>query len=262
MGRELEVAVEAARASGEVLRRSFGTDLNVRFKGPVDLVTEVDVESERVAKAILREAFPDYAVLAEESGRTRGTENARWIIDPVDGTTNYAHGLPLVAVTIALEVAGELEVGVVYNPILEEMFVAERGGGATRNGAPIGVSDTDDLSLALIVSGFPYDRALVPEALELWNEFTLRSQGMRRLGSAALDICYVATGQFDGYYEVSVFPWDIAAAVLVLTEAGGRVSDYSGEALDIESGRIVASNGRIHDQMVEITRRSLAGRRA
>ncbi len=254
MATELSAAVEAARAAGEVLRRGFGRDIAVGFKGLVDLVTEADLDAERVIKQVLSERFPAYGFWAEESGRSEGEADARWIIDPIDGTTNYAHGVPLVATSIGLQKAGEVVLGVVYNPLMEEMYVGERGKGATLNGEPLRVSDTEEMIRALLVSGFPYERDRIPATLELWGKFTMLSQGMRRLGSAALDVCWVAAGRFDAYYERGVFAWDIAAGSLILTEAGGTVTNYDGSPLDLDRREIVATNGRLHPAMIELTR--------
>ena len=253
MTKELEGAISAAREAGEVLREGFGRQHSVRYKGEVDLVTEVDEQAERVIKEILLGAFPSYEMLAEESGRSSGQEDARWIVDPLDGTTNYAHGLPIFAVSIALERAGEVVVGVVHDPIREETYLAERGGGATLNGEPIRVSDNDELIQALIATGFPYDRAEMPEALELFGRFAAITRGMRRLGSTALDLCYVAAGRLDGYYERGIWAWDIAAGGLILEEAGGKVTDYRGAGLNLEGRQIVASNGYLHSAMMELT---------
>jgi myo-inositol-1(or 4)-monophosphatase len=251
--KELEGAISAAREAGEVLRKGFGWQHSVRYKGEVDLVTEVDEQAERVIKEILLGAFPSYGMLAEESGRSSGQEDARWIVDPLDGTTNYAHGLPIFCVSIALERAGEVVVGVVHDPMRQETYLAERGGGATLNGEPIRVSDTDELIQALIATGFPYDRAEMPEALELFGRFAAITRGMRRLGSTALDLCYVAAGRLDGYYERGIWAWDIAAGGLILEEAGGKVTDYRGAGLNLEGRQIVASNGYLHSAMMELT---------
>jgi myo-inositol-1(or 4)-monophosphatase len=192
-------------------------------------------------------------MLGEEGGETAGEEDARWVVDPLDGTTNYAHGLPMFAVSIALEKAGEVVAGVVHDPIREETFVAERGRGARLNDESIGVSETDELVRALVVTGFPYDRDEVPAAVELFGRFSVLAQGMRRLGSAALDICYVASGRVDAYYERGIHAWDIAAASLVLQEAGGTVTDYGGRPFEMEGGELVASNGPLHPALVELT---------
>jgi myo-inositol-1(or 4)-monophosphatase len=251
--KELETAMLAARDAGEVLREGFGRQHSVRYKGKVDLVTEVDEQAERVIREILLGAFPSYGMLAEESGSSSSEEDTRWIVDPLDGTTNYAHGLPIFAVSIALERAGEVIIGVVHDPMREETFIAERGGGATLNGEPIRVSDTEEPIRALIATGFPYDRAEMPEALELFGHVAAVTRGIRRLGSTALDLCYVAAGRLDGYYERGIWEWDLAAGALILEEAGGKVTDYRGGALDLEGRQIVASNGALHAAMTTLT---------
>ena len=246
------MAIAAAEAAGEILRSGFGGEQAVRYKGEVDLVTEVDERSERVIGELLREAFPGYGMLAEEGGRLPGADDARWIVDPLDGTTNYAHGLPIFAVSIALERADEVVLGVVHDPIRGETYVAERGGGATLNGEPIRVSDTEEPIRALLVTGFPYDRADMPAALELFGRLTVLTQGVRRLGAAALDLCYVAAGRLDAFYERGLHAWDIAAGGLILEEAGGKVTDYRGRDLDLEGGEIVASNGPLHSKLLSV----------
>jgi myo-inositol-1(or 4)-monophosphatase len=250
---ELKVALEAALRAGGVLRDGFGLRPEIRYKGEVDLVTETDERAEEVIREVLLGAYPSYGVLGEEGGETAGEEDARWIVDPLDGTTNYAHGLPVFAVSIALERAGEVVVGVVHDPIREETFVAERGRGARLNDEGIGVSETDELVRALVVTGFPYDRGEVPAAVELFGRLSVRAQGMRRLGSAALDICYVAAGRLDAYYERGIHVWDVAAAGLVLEEAGGRITDYKGRPFEMEGGEMVASNGPLHPVLIELT---------
>jgi myo-inositol-1(or 4)-monophosphatase len=257
--RELQAAVEAARAAGEVLRGAFGGEQEIRYKGEVDLVTDVDERAERMISEMLRETFPEYGILAEESGRTAGEGEARWIVDPLDGTTNFAHALPIFSVSIALERAGEVVLGVVHDPMAGETYVAERGAGSTLNGESIGTSDTDELGRALLVTGLPYDRADMPPALELFGRIAMVSQGMRRLGSAALDLCYVAAGRLDAYFERGIHAWDIAAGSLILEEAGGRVTDYLGRKPDLEGGEIVASNGPLHEALIELTSEELPG---
>jgi myo-inositol-1(or 4)-monophosphatase len=253
LSKELEAAVAAAKAAGEVLRNSFGQHQEVTYKGEVDLVTKADENAEQTIKEVLQENFPDYGMLAEESGRFEGEVNSRWIIDPLDGTTNYAHGFPVFSTSIALERDSEVVLGVVHDPIANETYTAERGSGATLNGEPIGVSDTDALIRALLATGFPYDRDEVPIALDIFGQFAMRTQSMRRLGSAALDLCYVAIGRLDGYYERGVKAWDIAAGVLILREAGGKVSDYLGHQLDLKIGEVVASNGPLHPSLISVT---------
>jgi myo-inositol-1(or 4)-monophosphatase len=249
---ELEAALSAARRAGEVLRAGFGTEYAITYKGEVDLVTEIDEEAEQVIRKELLGTFPSYGMLAEEGGELAGEVDARWIVDPLDGTINYAHGLPIFCVSVALERAGEMVLGVVHDPIREETFVAERGRGATLNGEPINVSNTDELIRALIATGFPYDRAEMPEALEHFGRFAATTQGIRRLGSAALDLCYVASGRIDGYYERGIWTWDLAAGSVILEEAGGKLTDYRGGVLDLEGREIVASNGRLHRSIVRL----------
>jgi myo-inositol-1(or 4)-monophosphatase len=251
LARELEVAVAAAEAAGEVLRSGFGREQTVKYKGKVDLVTEVDERAEAVIGEMLRGAFPGYGMLAEEGGRRLGEGDSRWIVDPLDGTTNYAHGLPIFAVSIALERTGEVVLGVVHDPMRGETYVAERGGGATLNGEPIRVSDTDEPIRALLVTGFPYDRSDMGTAVELFGRLTELTQGVRRLGAAALDLCYVAAGRLDAYYEKGLHAWDVAAGSLILKEAGGRITDYRGREVDLEGRERVASNGLLHPVLLE-----------
>jgi myo-inositol-1(or 4)-monophosphatase len=252
--KEFEAAISAARKAGEVLREGFGWQHSVRYKGEVDIVTEVDERAERLITEILLGAFPDYGMLAEEGGWLSGQEeDIRWIVDPLDGTRNYAHGLLIFCVSIALEKRGEIVLGVVHDPMREETYTAERGVGATLNGEPIRVSDTDEPIRALIATGFPYDHAQMPEALELFGRFEALTRGMRRFGATALDLCYVASGRLDGYYERGIWAWDIAAGSLILEEAGGKVTDYRGGELDLEGREIVASNGALHPAMTKLT---------
>ena len=257
MARELEVAVAAAEAAGEVLRNGFGRQYRIEHKGEADLVTEADEEAERRIAEVLGEAFPDYGVLTEESGQTEGRSDARWIVDPLDGTTNYAHGVPFFSTSVALEKAGEVVAGVVHDPMANETYAAERGGGATLNGEPMGVSGTDEPARALLgTRGTSFaDR---PEELEtgldLFGRLAGLARGMRRLGSGALDLCYVAAGRLDGCYEQGFSAWDVAAGVLIVEEAGGKVTDRRGGRLDPEeSGGLVASNGPLHPALLRVT---------
>jgi myo-inositol-1(or 4)-monophosphatase len=253
VSKELDTALLAARKAGEVLRAAFGIEHDITYKGEVDLVTEVDAEAEQVIRNELLGTFPTHGMLAEEGGELVGEADARWIVDPLDGTTNYAHGLSIFCVSIALERAGEVVLGVVHDPMGEETFIAERGRGATLNGDPINVSDTGELIRALIATGLPYDRAEMPEALELFGRFATTTRGMRRLGSTALDLCYVAAGRLEGYYERGIWPWDLAAGSVILEEAGGRLTNYRGDKLDLAGREIVASNGRLHSAMTRLT---------
>jgi len=254
LAKELETALEAARRAGGVLREGFRARPEIKYKGEIDLVTDTDERAEEVIREVLLGAFPDYGLLGEEGGETTGGEDARWIVDPLDGTTNFTHKLPMFAVCIALEKAGEVVLGVVYDPINEATFIAERGRGARLNDEPIGVSDAEELVRALIVTGFPYEREEVPAAVDLFGRFATRAQGMRRLGSAALDLCYVAAGRLDAYYERGIHAWDVAAAGLILEEAGGRITDYKGDPFELDGEEMVASNGPLHPALIEITR--------
>ncbi len=254
MVRELEVAIAAAEAAGEVLRSGFGQEHQTEYKGEAELVTEADEEAERAIMEVLREAFPDYGILTEESGELEGEGDTRWIVDPLDGTTNYVHSLPYFCTSIALEREGQIVVGVVHDPMAEETYAAQRGGGAILNGRPIRVSETDESTRALLGSSFPDDPEEIPLGLDLFERFTNLSRGMRRLGSGALDLCYVAAGRLDGCYEQGFSAWDIAAGVLILEEAGGETTNYQGGRLDLEESEgLVASNRLLHPMLVSVT---------
>jgi myo-inositol-1(or 4)-monophosphatase len=223
----------------------------VRHKSAVDLVTDVDLQSEQEVCGSLLAAFPSHTIVGEEGGARVGSDTRfRWIVDPLDGTTNYAHGFPFFCVSIGLEVAGELTLGVVYAPLLDELFVAERGRGATLRGQPIQVSDTDRLAQALLATGFPYDRSLFGRAFRSFETLSLSSQAVRRAGSAALDLCYVACGRLDGYWEHHVKAWDVAAGALLVTEAGGLVTRIEGATFEVDGGEVLASNGILHAELV------------
>lgn len=249
----LAAATSIARGAGEVLRAHFGQALTIEHKGEIDLVTEADRASEGHIVSRLRTAFPDHAILAEEGSGTARAGRPRWLVDPLDGTTNFAHGYPLFAVSIALEVEGRIEVGVVHDPCRDETFAARRGAGATRNGAAMRVSAIEQLSRALLVTGFPYTIHERPEpTVGLLRRFLMAGQGLRRDGSAALDLCYVAAGRFDGFWELELKPWDVAAGSLIVEEAGGRVTNLDGSRFAIDAGAILATNGRLHDAMLTI----------
>ena len=247
----LAVAIEAAHLSGSYQRYHFASHLDIDLKGDKDLVTEVDRESERLIVEHLLTAFPHHGILAEEGQYPRGGSAYCWIIDPVDGTTNYAHGFPWFCSSIALEVDGELVVGVIHNPVQGDLFTAAKGGGAFHNGRPIHVSQRAPLRNALLATGFPYDCATDPDNnFEAFMLFQKNARGIRRAGAAALDLAWVAAGRLDGFWELKLKPWDVAAGVLMVREAGGRVSTYDGSSYHHTCHRIVASNGIIHDEMV------------
>ncbi|QYO65840.1 inositol monophosphatase family protein [Leptolyngbya sp. 7M] len=248
----LNFAIETARDAGQLLLEKFGRITAVTKKGDINLVTEADLASEELIIERIRSHFPKHGILAEESGSS-GDVNAdaewKWIIDPLDGTTNYAHGYPCFAVTLALEHCGEVIVGVTFDPTRNEMFAAEKGCGATLNGKSIRVSSTENLSDSLIVTGFPYDFKRKDDFASHLTAFLLNSRGVRRDGSAAIDMAYVACGRFDGFWEEGLNPWDMAAGKLLIEEAGGWITNYDGSAFSIYRPPILASNGRIHKEM-------------
>jgi myo-inositol-1(or 4)-monophosphatase len=250
--RARRVAIDAARSVGDLQRSRIDTILEVRHKGLVDLVTDVDVESEkRVSDAILS-AFPTHTILGEEGGTHGGSDTRfRWIIDPLDGTTNYTHGFPLFCVSIGLEVDSRLTLGVVYGAMLDELFVAELGRGATLNGKPIRTSETAELRKAMLATGFPYDRSELGRALRSFESLSYASQAVRRVGSAALDLCYVACGRFDAYWEHHVSAWDMAAGALMVLEAGGQLSGTDGSDFSVDAGQVLATNGSLHRAMAD-----------
>jgi myo-inositol-1(or 4)-monophosphatase len=250
---EAEVALEAARRAGELLKEGFGSNRGFSLKSSrLDLVTEYDRAAEELIIEVIRARFPEHGLLAEEGSSYRANSEYRWLIDPLDGTTNFAHGYPIFAVSIALARGEELLLGVVYNPALEELFFAERGRGATLNGKPIRVSMVDKLSGALLATGFPYDPGRIGANLRLFERFIYRAQAIRRDGSAALNLCYVACGRFDGFWELDLKPWDIAAGALIVREAGGMVTAFSGGELDLYGNEVLASNGKIHEEMIAV----------
>ena len=249
----LDFAVTTAREAGAVLCDYYRTGVTVKYKGEIDLVTEADHASEALILKRIRSAYPDCAILSEESGASANTSSAVWIADPLDGTTNFAHGLPIFSVTLALVVNGVIEVGVTFNPIGGELYTAQRGQGACLNGERLQVSSAASLDRALLVTGFPYDRRTNPDNnIRQFTDFSLRAQGVLRLGSAALDLAAVAAGRLDGYWEFKINPWDIAAGCLLVTEAGGRVTAPDGSPFDLFARKIVASNGLIQNEMVAL----------
>jgi len=252
--REFIGAGEAVvREAGLYLRTNLGRRVDASFKGTVDLVTPFDVGAQEILVGRLAAAFPTHGFLAEEGLARAGSSDCRWIIDPLDGTTNYAHAFPVFSVSAALECAGRLVLGFVYDPMREEMFRAEAGRGAFLNGAPVHVSGASDLDRSLLATGFPYDVRTSPvNNLGHWGHFVVRAQAIRRCGSAALDLSYVACGRFDGFWELKLKPWDMAAGALMVAEAGGRVTDLEGKAFALEAPGIVATNGLIHPVVVEI----------
>jgi len=252
----LATAVEIVLRAGEIQMSRRESGFHIDKKGTIDLVTEVDLECENMCRALLAERFPEHDILAEELSSGPGqprTSRFRWVFDPLDGTTNYAHGLPVFCASLALEIDGRAEVGAIYDPTRKELFTGERGHGAFVNGRRLRVSETASLLDALLVTGFPYDvhQKLVP-LLAMFGAFLGQARAVRRLGSAALDLCYVAAGRFDGFWEQTLKPWDVAAGALIVEEAGGRITGMDGSRFDPAAAHLVASNGQIHAAMLDV----------
>jgi myo-inositol-1(or 4)-monophosphatase len=251
----LNFAIETARDAGQILIEKYGRKINISKKGEINLVTEADLASEELIIERIQSYYPKHSILAEEAGNAvviGGDNTWKWIIDPLDGTTNFAHGYPCFCVTLALEHDTEIVLGVTFDPTRNELFAAERGHGASLNGKPIRVSETEALSEALIVTGFPYDFKRRDDFARHLTRFLVESRGVRRDGSAAIDMAYVACGRFDGFWEEGLNPWDMAAGLLLIEEAGGQVSGYKGANFNIYEPPIVASNGLIHSQMLDV----------
>jgi myo-inositol-1(or 4)-monophosphatase len=258
----LEVARDSARIGGEILLSGFRLlkKEQVRTKGAGDFVTEMDHRSEEAVIRRIRESYPDHEILAEESGAGPGRGGMRWIIDPLDGTTNYVHGVPFFCVSVAVERDGITEAGVVFDPVHRETFWAVRGGGAFLNGPAIHVSGKTVLSEGFFASGFPWrSKEYLDPYLASFKDLFETSSGIRRMGSAAIDLCYTACGRFDGFWEMKLKPWDIAAAALILTEAGGVVSDFRGGDRYMESGNVAAANPSLHPGLLAVVTRHLRG---
>ncbi len=251
----LPIAEAIARRAGAVVREGFGHVRQVRQKGVIDLVTEFDQRSEEVIVSALQKEFPEHAILAEETGLHQRTSEYQWVVDPIDGTTNFAHAFPLFAISLGL-LRGKVPVaGVIYDPLHDELFAAALGQGATLNGRPIHVSSQARLEHALLATGFAYDIRTNPRNnLAQFAQFQLRTQGVRRLGSAALDCAWTALGRLDGYWEFGIKPWDIAAGGLLVREAGGRATSTAGDEEFISTGTIVVSNGLLHEQILRVLR--------
>lgn len=252
----LTTAIEAVVDAGELQRARFGTAMRVDKKGTIDLVTEVDLAVERTFRALIAERFPDHQVLAEEfGGSATAPAGPCWVFDPIDGTTNYAHGLPIFCASLALEIDGVAQVGAVFDPNRQELFTAERGGGAFLNGRPLRVSSAAALVDALLVTGFPYDvQQRLDEIVGLFSDFIGRARAVRRLGSAAIDLCWVAAGRMDGFWERDLKPWDIAAGALIAAEAGGQVTNFAGAPFTSRGHDVLATNGQLHSAMLEVIR--------
>ena len=251
--KELDVARQAAREAGETLKHLFGRVHHVTKKGRTDLVTEADFAAEKIITDMIHKSFPQDGFVAEETGEHASNASRIWFIDPLDGTVNFAHAFPFFAVSIGLQVSGDAVLGVVFNPYMDEFFEAAKGSGAFLNGKAIHVSSTSDLVDSLLAVGFPYTLHQNPHrVMDHMKKMAVLAQAIRRLGSAALDLCYVAAGKLDGYWEEGLKPWDTAGGMIIVREAGGIVSDYQGNPFSPDKGTIVASNPSIHPAMLEV----------
>ena len=253
-----DLAVKAAKSAGEITLNYFNKNIEIGYKGNLDndLVTEVDRKSEKCIIDMIKDKYPEHIILAEESGLTGASSDVKWVIDPLDGTVNYAHGVPIFSVSIGVEVNGEIVVGVVFDPTRNELFTAKKGEGAFLNGKRIAVSNSTELSKSMLVTGFPYNVKENPfNCIEIFKNFLLSSRALRRLGSAALDASWVAASRFDGFYEVMLQPWDSAAGALLVTEAGGKTTSFSSDDFSIYEKGILFTNGKIHKQMQELLSR-------
>ena len=251
--RFLEAAQESAERAGGMLRKNIDASRKIEYKGAVNLVTNFDRQAQQIVFEHLSSRFPEHDFLAEEDLCEEKGSEFRWIIDPLDGTTNYAHRFPIFCVSLALELNGQITLGVIYDPMRDEMFSAVRGKGATLNGKQVSVSLERELDKSLLSTGFPYDvRESKENNLDHFRHFVTRTQAVRRCGAAAIDLCYIACGRFDGFWELKLSPWDVAAGALIVEEAQGRVSDFQGDEFSIYGREILASNNLIHDQMIAV----------
>ncbi|MFA3782766.1 inositol monophosphatase family protein [Melioribacteraceae bacterium 4301-Me] len=250
----IEKIINISKEAGEIIRDGFGKHKSVEFKtNSSNLVTEIDKESEKLIINFIEKEFPAHTIIAEETGHLEKNSEYTWIIDPLDGTTNFAHGLPIFSVSIGLLKKNEVVCGVVYDVMNDIVYSSEKGGGSFKNALKISVSTNSNLEESLLVTGFPYDIKNNPhKAIEKFAGFLKAARAIRRLGSAALDMCYVASGIFDGFWEVQINPWDIAAGKLIVEEAGGLVTDFNGKPMDVFSPQMLASNGYIHNSMLQI----------
>ena len=246
------VAQELALEAGQFLLSRFRSDFEISKKGRINLVTEIDLRAEEMIVSRIRREFPDHEILAEEEGSHVGNSSYKWVVDPLDGTTNYAHGYRFFCVSIAVEVENRPVLGVVYDPVTEELFSALRGQGAFLNERRVSVSSQDRLIDSLLCTGFSYDDQKIRENLKLFNRIILHTQAVRRDGSAALDLCYVACGRFEGFWELSLHPWDVAAGTLIVAEAGGLVTSFDGAVCTIYDQKILATNGKIHPDLIKL----------
>lgn len=252
----LNVAIEAAKEAGKYVMQNLGKVREIQQKSGQEknLVTEIDKHSEEIIIEIIKRHYPNHDILAEESGSKKGAHSDfKWIIDPLDGTTNYTHGFPVFCISIGVEYKGEILFGVIYDPNINDLFTAEKNVGAFLNGEKISVSKTGSLRESLLVTGFPYNITENPNhAIEHFLNFLMEAQGVRRMGSAAIDLAYVAAGRYEGFWEGSLNPWDMAAGAILITEAGGKITDFTGSPFSIYKKEVIASNGFVHDEMLRV----------
>lgn len=250
----IDKIIEISREAGEIIREGFGKKLTLEYKSNVsDFVTNIDKAAESKIIEFIKKEYPTHNIIAEESGDDSKGSKYTWVIDPLDGTMNFAHGLPIFSVSIAVMKNSEIISGVIYDVMNNIFYSAEKGSGAFQNGNKIIVSKNMDLEKSLLVTGFPYNIKDNPDnAVERFNSFLMNSRGVRRLGSAAIDLCYVANGTFDGFWEVNLHPWDMAAGILLVAEAGGRITNFKNEKIDIFTKQLLATNGKVHDRMIEV----------
>jgi len=263
----LKIAIEAVKEAGKIQEEKFGENFKIEHKGEINLVTEVDYQCEKVIIDIIKRDYPEHEILTEEAGSVKGLPPShspltkggqmegkyKWIIDPLDGTTNYAHSYPCFCASVGLEIDGEIVAGAVYNPMIDELFTSIKGEGAYLNGNRIRVSKIGDINKSLLATGFPYDiRESKENNLNHFCNFAVRAQAIRRPGSAVLDLCYLAAGRFDGFWELKLYPWDMAASSLIVKESGGMITDFKGSEFSIYKGEMLASNGLIHKEMINI----------
>jgi len=256
-----KILMECLNEGGRIIRKGYGKAHKIRKKNPVSLVTEIDMESDLRVRRMIQRSFPDHRILTEELNPVESVSSYRWIIDPLDGTTNYAHGIPFFGISIGLEYKGEMVLGGIYNPVLNELFYAEKGKGAFMNGKRIRVSKTNSLIDSLVVTGFPYDRReKAGYYLKFIQPFIEKTRGIRRLGAAAIDLAYVACGKFEGYWEFNLKPWDMAAGLLIVQEAGGKVTDFKGDPIQASRpNQLLSSNGKIHDLLLDVLKNVVDG---
>ncbi|MFC2135044.1 inositol monophosphatase family protein [Bacteroidota bacterium] len=254
----IENVYKIALEAGNIIRDGFGRQFSVEYKtNSSNLVTEIDKKAENAIINFITTEYSGHNIIAEESGEQQSDSEYTWVIDPLDGTTNFAHGLPIFSVSIGIQKKGQTIIGVIYDVMNNVMYSAEKGNGAYRDNQKINVGKNSSLEESLLVTGFPYNIKENPDdVIKKFNDFLLEARAVRRLGSAAIDFCYVASGVFDGFWEVHLSPWDVCAGALIVEEAGGKVTDFAGESVSIHSKQYLASNGRIHDEMMKVLNRS------